>query len=340
MNNPLTNFVFETDEGSTRAVRVVMIDGEPWFVAADVASALTIGRTDDAVARLDDDEKGTATVRTPGGEQQMTIINESGLYSLILTSRKPEAKKFKKWVTSEVLPTIRKTGRYVDPLAPPEPPHAMPGMDGQLFLSHRADILVAADRAFRAAMRSARQMGMGGVASIRQANDIARQKTGVDMLAELNAEAHVQGLEAQEAHAAQQAAHRQTGEAVANARMGQSRENVGAFWRAWAGGQLTIPYQSCQTSQAYRAYQHWCEHTGRECLEPHGEFTRWATHISHLEGKPMRVAVMKAHGGPAFRMLLASRPPREGQGAWARAMSEEFAAHLHRFARRNAAASA
>lgn len=106
---------------SAQSLRCILRDGEPWFVAADVASALTIGRTDDAVARLDDDEKGTDTIRTPGGDQEMTIINESGLYSLILTSRKPEAKKFKKWVTSEVLPAIRKTGRYVAPPAPAHP---------------------------------------------------------------------------------------------------------------------------------------------------------------------------------------------------------------------------
>jgi len=103
---------------STQALRVILRNSEPWFVAADVAEALSIGRTDDAVRRLDDDEKGTDTVRTPGGQQEMTIINESGLYSLILTSRKPEAKKFKKWVTSEVLPAIRKTGRYEAPQAP------------------------------------------------------------------------------------------------------------------------------------------------------------------------------------------------------------------------------
>ena len=93
-------------------LRTVMRDGEPWFIAADVCEALDIGNNRQAVARLDDDEKGVTTTDTPSGEQQMTIINESGLYSLILTSRKPEAKKFKKWVTSEVLPTIRKTGHY------------------------------------------------------------------------------------------------------------------------------------------------------------------------------------------------------------------------------------
>ena len=110
---------------STQALRCIMRDGEPWFVAADVCAAIGISRTDDGMSRLDDDEKDAGSIRTPGGEQEMTIINESGLYSLILGSRKPEAKKFKKWVTSEVLPAIRKTGRYVasnDPQATTPPP--------------------------------------------------------------------------------------------------------------------------------------------------------------------------------------------------------------------------
>ncbi len=92
------------------SLRAVTINGDPWFVAADVCEALTIST--EATRRLDDDEKGLHTTQTLGGQQEMTVINESGLYSLILTSRKPEAKKFKKWVTSEVLPSIRKTGGY------------------------------------------------------------------------------------------------------------------------------------------------------------------------------------------------------------------------------------
>ena len=96
-------------------VRIVMLGElpEPWFVATDVCEALTISNVSDAVGRLDDDERGVGTVDTPGGAQEQTIINESGLYSLILTSRKPAAKAFKKWVTSEVLPSIRKTGSYL-----------------------------------------------------------------------------------------------------------------------------------------------------------------------------------------------------------------------------------
>ena len=96
----------------SQALRTLTRDGEPWFVAADVCEALTIAQTASAMRQLDDDEKGVHSTHTLGGPQEVTIINESGLYSLILTSRKPEAKRFKKWVTSEVLPSIRKTGQY------------------------------------------------------------------------------------------------------------------------------------------------------------------------------------------------------------------------------------
>ena len=92
------------------AVRTIQIDGEPWFVASDVCDSLTVAT--EQTRRLDEDEKGLRTVQTLGGPQDMLVINESGLYSLILTSRKPEAKRFKKWVTREVLPAIRKTGSY------------------------------------------------------------------------------------------------------------------------------------------------------------------------------------------------------------------------------------
>lgn len=91
-------------------MRTVLIEGEPWFVAADVCSALEIDRT--ATRRLDDDEKGVYSTHTLGGPQEASIVNEFGLYSLILGSRKPEAKAFKRWVTHEVLPAIRKQGYY------------------------------------------------------------------------------------------------------------------------------------------------------------------------------------------------------------------------------------
>lgn len=94
-------------------IRMTVEDGEPLFVAADVCRALEISKYRDAVSRLDEDERGSFEVDTPGGTQKMTAVTESGLYSLVLGSRKPEAKAFKRWITHEVLPTIRQTGGYV-----------------------------------------------------------------------------------------------------------------------------------------------------------------------------------------------------------------------------------
>lgn len=95
-----------------REVRTVIVDNEPWFVAKDVAEILGYSTANRMTERLDDDEKGTRKLCTLGGDQEMTIINESGLYNAILGSNKPDAKKFKKWVTAEVLPSIRKYGAY------------------------------------------------------------------------------------------------------------------------------------------------------------------------------------------------------------------------------------
>ena len=110
-------FRFEAKE-----VRTLLVNDQPWFVAADVCGSLAIGnvslavngRADRESDGLDQDEKGIATVNTPSGAQEMLVVNESGLYSLIFKSRKGEAKRFKKWVTSEVLPAIRKHGHFID----------------------------------------------------------------------------------------------------------------------------------------------------------------------------------------------------------------------------------
>ena len=96
-------------------VRVVERDGQPWFVAKDVCECLELTDVSKTISLLDDDEKGTNSIRTPGGEQQMLVISEPGLYSLILRSRKPEAKAFKRWVTHDVIPSIRKRGLYATP---------------------------------------------------------------------------------------------------------------------------------------------------------------------------------------------------------------------------------
>lgn len=101
-------------------VRTVEKDGNIWFVGKDVAEALGYVRTADAVkAHIDADDKGVCVLPTPGGRQETTIINESGLYSLVLSSKLPSAKAFKRWITSEVIPSIRKTGSYNKPSKQP-----------------------------------------------------------------------------------------------------------------------------------------------------------------------------------------------------------------------------
>ncbi len=97
----------------TNAVRVVMRDEVPWFVAADLCRVLEIGNPRDAVSRLDDDERDGVGITDAIGRNQITnVVSESGLYALIFSSRKPAAKRFRKWVTNEVLPAIRRTGQY------------------------------------------------------------------------------------------------------------------------------------------------------------------------------------------------------------------------------------
>lgn len=102
----------QTFDFNEAPVRVLMRDEQPWFVAADVCRVLELSNPSMACEALDDDEKGISTADTPGGSQKMLTISESGLYALVFKSRKPEARKFRKWVTAEVLPAIRETGRY------------------------------------------------------------------------------------------------------------------------------------------------------------------------------------------------------------------------------------
>ncbi|HCD6460560.1 TPA: anti-repressor protein [Klebsiella pneumoniae subsp. ozaenae] len=114
MNTKPSVFSFESQSN----IRAVNIDGNPWFVSSDVCKAIGIKHTASAMRALDDDEKGVHSMHTPGGQQDLTIISESGLYTLILRCRDAVTPgtipyRFRKWVTSEVLPQIRKTGRYV-----------------------------------------------------------------------------------------------------------------------------------------------------------------------------------------------------------------------------------
>lgn len=94
-------------------IRTITKDGEPWFVASDVAKALGYRMASDMTRRIDEEDKGYTKVRTHGGEQEMSIINESGLYAGVFCSNLDSAKSFKHWVTSEVIPSIRKNGGYI-----------------------------------------------------------------------------------------------------------------------------------------------------------------------------------------------------------------------------------
>ena len=133
MTTNLIPFSFESHE-----IRVVMQDGDPWWIAMDVAQVLEYSDTEAMTRRLDDDEIQNLQI-VGFGPRGVTVINESGLYSAIFGSRKPEAKKFKKWNTSEVLPSIRKTGSY-----------ALPGVDQPIYLRKEYkqlhDLMIKLDR--------------------------------------------------------------------------------------------------------------------------------------------------------------------------------------------------
>ena len=114
VENEIQLFKFEGKE-----VRTLKVDDEPWFVGKDLAEILGYSNTRDALSRhVEPEDKGVAKLDTLGGKQNQTVVNESGMFSLILSSSLPNAKKFKRWVTSEVLPTIRKTGSYQLPQTP------------------------------------------------------------------------------------------------------------------------------------------------------------------------------------------------------------------------------
>lgn len=138
--------ILQWKEGAS--VRMQMIKDEPWFAAKDVCELLGLDNSRQAVSRLDDDEKGVINSDTLGGKQELTFVNESGMYALIFQSRKPQARAFRKWVTGEVLPSLRKYGYYVAPGAQltdeqrEEPERVMMGRM-QRYLSRRDYIQVA-----------------------------------------------------------------------------------------------------------------------------------------------------------------------------------------------------
>ncbi|XJC73322.1 Bro-N domain-containing protein [Delftia tsuruhatensis] len=164
--------------------------------------------------------------------QDVRVISEPDMLRLIVGSKLPAAERFERWVFEEVLPSIRKTGSYVDPQAPGALGACMQPLP---YLSHVADFHVAADRVFRAVLRSARSAGLPLPQALRRANAVTQAQTGMDVLAMLNADDHLLALEAQ-------------------ARTAPARQHAGAgrFWQEWmAGGIDGLPYQTCLAAQAY-----------------------------------------------------------------------------------------
>lgn len=123
-------------------VRIIPVDGELMFVAKDVCDCLEITKHRDAISRLDSDERGSVKLDTPGGKQDIAAINEYGLYSLVLSSRKPEAKEFKRWITHDVIPQIRKTGTYSMNI-PKSLPEALRAYANEVELHNASKAIVA-----------------------------------------------------------------------------------------------------------------------------------------------------------------------------------------------------
>lgn len=126
-------------------MRIILQDNEPWFVAKDVCERLAISKHRDAISRLDTDERGSLKVDTLGGKQEMATVNEYGLYSLVMSSRKPEAKEFKRWITHDVLPALRKTGSYSMSI-PQTLPEALRAYADEVEQHNKTKALVEAQR--------------------------------------------------------------------------------------------------------------------------------------------------------------------------------------------------
>lgn len=181
MNAASSIIPFENEEfGVIRALRDET--GEPWFVAKDILDRLELDRT--AMRKLDDDEKGVDTIHTPGGDQQVSIVSEAGFYKLVLKSRKPEAKAFQRWVTHEVLPSIRKRGGYMVEVPNETPEQTMARailIARDTIERQRADIdMLAGENAVlapKAAMADA-FLDADGAYTITQASGLLRQLDG------------------------------------------------------------------------------------------------------------------------------------------------------------------
>lgn len=153
-------------------VRTILRDGEPWFVAKDVCDVLEIVNSRDAVGRLDEDEKGVVSTDTPGGRQELQVVNEPGLYALVLGSRKPEAKAFRRWITHEVIPAIRRDGMYVTADLLDNPEHLL--RVTQRLVAERQARLAAEAKVEELAPKAAFHDRVAGAVDAQSIRDVAK----------------------------------------------------------------------------------------------------------------------------------------------------------------------
>lgn len=313
-SSEISTFAFDT-----QAVRLVTVEGEPWFVGKDVALVLGYVNPADAISKHCKGVVKRYPLQTAGGTQEVRVISEPDMLRLIVGSKLPAAERFERWIFEEVLPSIRKSGSY-----------AMAGAPGAMgvtaqpmpYLSHVADFHVAADRVFRSVLRSARSSGLPLHLALRQANTVTQAQTGMDMLAMLNAQDHLQDLEQREVARLKAPPTQQSG----------GHPGVARFWQEWSAGEIEgLPYQTCIAAQAYQAYVHWCSLSRQGETARREVFTATVLSMSTQVGQGVRVKVMnigKAAQAQSERVLLVTAPPMEGQGAWATALVQAFAEHL------------
>lgn len=308
----LSVFAFDS-----QAVRVVTVDGEPWFVGKDVACVLGYKDTTNAIKlHCRGVAKHHPILDSLGRTQEVRIISEPDMLRLIVGSKLPAAERFERWVFEEVLPSIRKTGRY----EVPAPDLGMPPR-----LPQPADRIAAASRIFNQLVRSGNVARMALPAAIRRAALVAERETGVDMVAELGIAAHVEAMESLAL-----SGRGWNGDEPAS----PGYASVVRFWEGWADGSLGLPYQSCTTAQAYAAYTAWCRNAGASHTLRRERFTQAVQDCSRRRGRTATVKVMRLGTGleaPAARMLLVSEPPAEAQGAWAGEVTHQFTQQLEGF---------
>lgn len=300
----LTVFAFDT-----AAVRTLTIEGEPWFVAGDIANVLGYRNAPDMVRMLDEDEAATHNVRSRSADgvlqdREVTIINESGLYACVLKSRRKEAKVFRKWITSEVLPALRRTGSY-------SMPGSQPAAHATILSSnpnHVADQLTSADRIFRSILRASRAAGVPLPRALRRANEVVMDRIGLDMLNEIQAEdvvteTHIAAIDPIQVH---------------------------EFCDAWLGGDLPLPVVPCRSEDLYAAWVHWRRQQGHGTAPLPRVVSAWTrrTDVDHrrmrYEGQDGRVLM----SGIIVPESERHPPPPATQRDWITQRVREFAAAL------------